>query len=199
MFKIKFFYNFFFLINILIFSMFFSCLLQVTLQKWHTNVQIYVGAFEYLEYKQNRFDERKNDGNSLSEEFKILLKESKYLLCEIEAAINRTSSNMPTVFTRQVMEKKLKFRNNNKTFHDLNSTDNIDTMFAKVRFLEYINGLQQILSKSPVNQHHTTQQTTHKVRHPKRNNNINNTKKHKKFRKHIKNGNKKQKTTEYSA
>lgn len=114
--------------------------MQIYLRKRHIETQVYVGAFQYLLRKQKKHDRIRNEGYSKSDELDHLLILAKNLLCEIEAAIYNTGLKMSATLSREMMKQKLTFRSNK---HD--EVDDLDSKFAKVRFSEYLLGLQQIL------------------------------------------------------
>lgn len=82
---------------------------------------------------------------------------AKNLLCEIETAINNTGMKMPVILSKEMMHNRLTFRNNN-----VDAVDDIDSKFTKIRFSEYLHGLEQVLKNRMGKQHH------HIVKHPKR-------------------------------
>lgn len=141
--------DFWFLLDI--FNNFFLSLnFQVNLPKRHRETQKYVAAFQHLASKQKKFDSFHNEGNAKTVEIDHLLVLAKNLLCEIETVINNTRQPMPMVFSRQAMDRALKFRNNNNNnsiISDDGAIDELDNKFAKVRFHEYVNNLQRVLKR----------------------------------------------------
>lgn len=112
---------------------------RINLRKWHTDTQIYVGAFQNLTRKQRLYDMLQNDGYSQSNELAALLSLAKQLLCELHHAIERSGGRTPPMLTRQQMDQRLRFRS-------ASAPDSVDLRFAKVRFAEYLDGLQQLLT-----------------------------------------------------
>lgn len=144
------------------------------MRKRHTETQVYVGAFQYLLWKQRKHDHLRNEDNSTSVELGQLLVLAKNLLCEIEAAIYNTGLKMPAILTREQMEQRLTFRNNN---HDrqLNAgIDDIDSKFAKVRFSEYLHGLQQVLKNRRGKTYRRNMNKSHRIIRPQLNGQRNN-------------------------
>lgn len=91
-----------------------------------------------------------------------LLTLAKNLLCEIETAINNTGMKVPISLSHDAMFKRLTFRNNNRDRSTSFDIDEFDTKFAKIRFSEYLHGLEQILKnrmghKHPKNMRKNTQ------------------------------------------
>lgn len=127
------------------------------MRKRHIETQVYVGAFQYLLWKQRRHDSLRNEGNSKSIELGQLLTMAKNLLCEIESAIHRIGKRKPAILSRDAMEQRMTFRNNNQDRKTHDEVDDIDSKFAKVRFSEYLHGLQQVLrnrrGKPQMNKH----------------------------------------------
>lgn len=109
------------------------------MRKRHLEAQVYVGAFQFLEYKQTRDDFDRNDGKHKSKELTELFTMSKKLLCEIETAINKTGKRVPHALSYTALEKRLTFRKGLD-----NGVDDIDTKFTKIRFTEYLKGFQLI-------------------------------------------------------
>lgn len=112
------------------------------------DTQVYVGAFRNLANKQHKYDKRRNQDNAKSVELKQLMNLAKTLLCEIETAINdSTTLTMPNVYTRQQMEQKLLVRSDEhehaRSMHD--EEDDLGNKFAKVRFHEYMRSLDRIM------------------------------------------------------
>lgn len=114
---------------------------RINLRKWHTDTQIYVGAFQNLAHKQRLYDMLQNDGYSQSNELVALLSLAKQLLCELQYAIERSGGRTPPLLTRPQMDQRLRFR-------AAHAPDSVDLRFAKVRFAEYLDGLRQLLSPS---------------------------------------------------
>lgn len=106
---------------------------------------MYVGAFQYLRSKQLKHDTIRNENIDKTKALEYLLILAKNLLCEIETAINNTGMKMPMILTREQMDNRLTFRNNNRDRRQSDDVDEIDSKFAKVRFAEYLDGLQQVL------------------------------------------------------
>ncbi|XP_031628338.1 uncharacterized protein LOC116344086 isoform X1 [Contarinia nasturtii] len=134
---------------------------NIHLRKRHIETQVYVGAFQYLRWKQFRHDMIRNEDNNKTRALEYLLILAKNLLCEIETAINNTGMKMPMILTKEAMHKRLTFRNNNNTMkvitdktNDIDEVDEIDNGFAKIRFGEYLNGLQTVLRNRMGKQHH---------------------------------------------
>lgn len=120
---------------------------HINLPKRHIQTQKYVGAFQYLANKQNKFDSIRNDGNEVTIEIHHLLILAKALLCEIETVIRNTRHPIPRAFSREQMEKFLTFRNNNSNDKDNFYIDELDNKFAKVRFHEYVHNLDLLLNR----------------------------------------------------
>lgn len=108
---------------------------------------MYIGAFQKLLKKHQDFDKRKNLGNAISIELKMLMDLAKSLLCEIESAINVTNLLMPRVYTRHRMDHTLTFRSDARNGNGTNEVDDLDIKFAKVRFHEYLHSLNRILQR----------------------------------------------------
>lgn len=121
---------------------------EIDLQKRHSETQIYVGAFQFLAYKQRKYDIWHNEGNSVTIEIQLLLVLAKTLLCDIETLIHSTGQSITTVLTRKQMDEILTFRNNNSIDKFNSEVDELDNKFAKVRFHEYVRNLIRILSGS---------------------------------------------------
>lgn len=115
------------------------------MRKRHIETQVYVGAFQYLRWKQFNHDRNVNENKNKTEALEYLLILAKNLLCEIETAINNTGMKMPMILTREAMDNRLTFRNNNRDRKSSTEVDELDSKFAKIRFIEYLHGLQQIL------------------------------------------------------
>ncbi len=55
---------------------------------------------------------------------------------------------MPIVLSREAMDQKLTFRNNNNSIlRDGEEIDELDNKFAKVRFHEYVHNLQRVIKR----------------------------------------------------
>lgn len=115
------------------------------MRKRHIETQIYVGAFQYLSWKQLNHDTMLNENNNKTKALQYLLILAKNLLCEIETAINNTGMKMPMIFSRDAMHNRMTFRNNNRDRKSSVEVDEIDSKFAKIRFSEYLHGLQMVL------------------------------------------------------
>lgn len=119
------------------------------MRKRHTETQVYVGAFQYLTWKQFHHPKKGADRTNKLNALKNLSWLSKNLLCEIETAINNTRMRMPKILSREEMNERLTFHNNgNKMSFDttkVDEVDEIDYKYAKVRFSEYLHALQQML------------------------------------------------------
>lgn len=100
----------------------------------------------------------RNESRNKTTALEYLLILAKNLLCEIETAINNTGMKMPTILTRDMMNNRLTFRNNNRDrkLSDFDEVDEIDSKFAKIRFNEYLHNLQQVLRNRMGKQHHHT-------------------------------------------
>lgn len=137
------------------------------MRKRHIETQVYVGAFQYLRWKQLRHDTIRNENINKTRALEYLLILAKNLLCEIETAINNTGMKMPMILSKEMMHNRLTFRNNNNrvrkmTSDDVDEVDEIDSKFTKIRFSEYLQGLEQVLKNRMGKQHH------HIIRKPKR-------------------------------
>lgn len=109
-------------------------------------MQIYVGAFQQLLQKQKKSEKIRNESNKKSSELKSLMVIARNTLCEIETAINHTGRIMPVVFSRQTMDSKLTFRNNNSG-PTSDEVDDLDIKFAKVRFGEYVHSQKAVIER----------------------------------------------------
>ncbi|KAM7348805.1 uncharacterized protein ACRADG_007993 isoform 2-T2 [Cochliomyia hominivorax] len=94
---------------------------SISLRRWHRNMQIYVAAFEYLYRAQLYFDYLRDSQESpLARELNYLRKDARNILCNIEHAINNTTtrksvSNIDSLFiSRSRMEEILNFTTNIK-------------------------------------------------------------------------------------
>lgn len=114
----------------------------------HLQIQLFVGAFQHLAFNQRKFDSIHNDGNEVTIEIQLLFVLAKNLLCEIETVIKSTGQPIKTVFTRERMDKRLTFRNNNSINKFSGEIDELDNKFAKARFHEYVRDLQRLLNHS---------------------------------------------------
>lgn len=114
---------------------------------------MYVGAFQYLRWKQLKHDSLRNESKNKTNTLEYLLILAKNLLCEIETAINNTVMKMPMILSRDAMDNRLTFRNNNRDRKQSYEVDEIDSKFAKIRFGEYLHGLDQILKNRMGKQH----------------------------------------------
>ncbi|XP_011290392.2 uncharacterized protein MAL13P1.304 [Musca domestica] len=127
---------------------------SIALKRWYRNMQTYVASFAYLRRIQYTYDHSKSQRESnTSQELKELLKSSRNMLCEMEAAVNKThpykSLQMP-VITRTQMNKRLKLLTKervDKNPHDLQAADSIDLKFVKYHYFEYLKNMGQILRK----------------------------------------------------
>lgn len=119
---------------------------------------MYVGAFQYLGWKQLEHDKRRNENINTIKALEYLLILAKNLLCEIETAINNTGMKVPMILSQEAMFKRLTFRNNNRDRHTSFDIDEIDTKFAKIRFGEYLYGLEQVLKNRMGKQHQKNRQ-----------------------------------------
>lgn len=128
------------------------------LRKRHLETQVYVGAFQYLAFKQFHY-KKKSPSRTSTNQFaalKNLAQFSKNLLCEIETAINNTGMRMPKVLSRAEMNERLTFHNDGRSASfdpskiDEIDVDEMDMKFAKVRFSEYLQALQQMLHKQRI-------------------------------------------------
>lgn len=124
----------------------FSIFFQINLLRWHSEVQVYVGAFQQLLHKQRKVERARNENNSKSMELRDLMVLSRNALCEIETAINKTGQAMPNILTRRAMDKRLTFRNNNSGPNS-EDIDYLDNKFTKVRFNEYIHSMQSVIER----------------------------------------------------
>lgn len=125
------------------------------MRKRHVETQVYVGAFQYLAWKQQTIDRSRNEGKSKSDELYELFTLSRNLLCEIETAINKSCLIMPQILTREMMDQRLTFRND--------KDNDIDSKFAKVRFTEYLHGLQKILENRKGKTHRSDKKRKHQA------------------------------------
>lgn len=125
----------------------------------HTETQVYVAAFQYLGWKQLEHDKMRNENINTIRALEYLLTLAKNLLCEIETAINNSAMKVPTILTQEVMFKRLTFRNNNRDRKTSFDIDEIDTKFAKIRFGEYLHGLEQVLKNRLGKRHPKNKQT----------------------------------------
>ncbi|XP_073828484.1 unpaired 1 isoform X1 [Musca autumnalis] len=127
---------------------------SIALKRWYRNMQTYVASFAYLRRIQYTYDHSKSQRESnTSQELKELLKSSRNMLCELEAAVNKTqphkSLQMP-VITRTQMNKRLKLLTKQRVDsnpHDLQAADSIDLKFVKFHYFEYLKNMWQILRK----------------------------------------------------
>ncbi|XP_073828485.1 unpaired 1 isoform X2 [Musca autumnalis] len=127
---------------------------KIALKRWYRNMQTYVASFAYLRRIQYTYDHSKSQRESnTSQELKELLKSSRNMLCELEAAVNKTqphkSLQMP-VITRTQMNKRLKLLTKQRVDsnpHDLQAADSIDLKFVKFHYFEYLKNMWQILRK----------------------------------------------------
>lgn len=128
------------------------------MRKRHIETQVYVGAFQYLTWKQFHHPKKGADRTNKLNALKNLSWISKNLLCEIETAINNTRMRMPKILSREEMNSRLTFHNNgnNVSFDTtkVDEVDGIDYQYAKVRFSEYLHALQQMLQNRRGKQHH---------------------------------------------
>lgn len=95
----------------------------------------------------------RNDNNSKTKALEKLLTLAKNLLCEIETAIKNACMKTPMILTRESMQNRLTFRNNNRDRMTSTDVDDIDTKFAKIRFSEYLHGMEQVLKNRVGKQH----------------------------------------------
>lgn len=123
------------------------------MRKRHIETQVYVAAFQYLGWKQLEHDKMRNENINTIKALEYLLTLAKNLLCEIETAINNTGMKVPMILTPETMFKHLTFRNNNRDRSTSFDIDEIDTKFAKIRFSEYLHGLEQVLKNRMGKQH----------------------------------------------
>lgn len=128
------------------------------MRKRHIETQVYVGAFQYLGWKQLEHDKMRNENINTIKALEYLLILAKNLLCEIETAINNTGMKVPMILTHEAMFKRLTFRNNNRDRNTSFDIDEIDTKFAKIRFSEYLYGLEQVLKNRMGKQHQKNKQ-----------------------------------------
>ncbi|XP_055303290.1 uncharacterized protein LOC129568968 isoform X2 [Sitodiplosis mosellana] len=147
---------------------------NIHLRKRHIETQVYVGAFQYLRYKQLHHDTIRNVNINKTKTLEYLLILAKNLLCEIETAINNTGMKMPVILSRAMMDNRLTFRNNGRrirkpTSDYVDEVDEIDSKFAKVRFSEYLQGLEQVLKNRMGKQHHHIKKKPRPTRKLKKN------------------------------
>lgn len=121
-------------------------------------MQTYVASFAYLRRIQLKWDHSKSQRESnTSAELKELLKSSRNMLCELEAAVNKThpykahraDRHIPQI-SRAQMNKRLKLRTKqrmDRNPHDLQEADSIDLKFVKFHYFEYLRNMWQILRK----------------------------------------------------
>lgn len=132
--------------------------MQIHLRKRHIETQVYVGAFQYLGWKQLEHDKWRNENINTIKALEYLLTLAKNLLCEIETAINNTGMKVPMILTQEAMFKRLTFRNNNRDRSKSFDIDEIDTKFAKIRFGEYLQNLEQMLKNRMGKMHQKNKQ-----------------------------------------
>lgn len=130
------------------------------MRKRHIETQIYVAAFQYLGWKQLEYDKMRNENFNTIKALENLLTLAKNLLCEIETAINNTGMKVPISLPTDAMFKRLTFRNNNRDRSTSFDIDEIDTKFAKIRFSEYLHGLETILKNRMGHKHPKTKKNT---------------------------------------
>lgn len=130
------------------------------MRKRHIETQIYVAAFQYLGWKQLEYDKMRNENFNTIKALENLLTLAKNLLCEIETAINNTGMKVPISLPADAMFKRLTFRNNNRDRSTSFDIDEIDTKFAKIRFGEYLHGLETILKNRMGHKHPKTKKNT---------------------------------------
>ncbi|XP_075156062.1 uncharacterized protein LOC142229394 [Haematobia irritans] len=127
---------------------------SIALKRWYRNMQTYVASFAYLRRIQYTWDHSKSQRESnTSAELKELLKSSRNMLCELEAAVNKThpykSVQMPLI-SRAQMNKRLKLLTKqrlDRNPNDLQEADSIDLKFVKYHYFEYLKNMWQILRK----------------------------------------------------
>ncbi|XP_061399225.1 uncharacterized protein LOC133334929, partial [Musca vetustissima] len=127
---------------------------SIALKRWYRNMQTYVASFAYLRRIQYTYDHSKSQReSSTSQELKELLKSSRNMLCELEAAVNKThpykSLQMP-VITRSEMNKRLKLLTKEGVLnnpHNLQAANSIDLKFVKFHYFEYLKNMGQLLRK----------------------------------------------------
>uniref|UniRef100_A0A1I8QEV4 Uncharacterized protein n=1 Tax=Stomoxys calcitrans TaxID=35570 RepID=A0A1I8QEV4_STOCA len=127
---------------------------SIALKRWYRNMQTYVASFAYLRRIQYTWDHSKSQHQSnTTAELKELFESSRKMLCELEAAVNKTnpyrSPQMPLI-NRAQMNKRLKLRTKQRAHrnpHELTEADSIDLKFVKYHFLEYLKKMSVILGK----------------------------------------------------
>lgn len=137
--------------------------LQISLRRWHRQTQIYVAAFEYLRRAQLHFDYTKDSQESpFARELYELMKDARNMLCNLEHAINNTTTHKSTFtidslfLSRTKIEDILKFTTNIKYVSPLKwpqiKTDDkkwvvdvFDLRFAKSQYFAFIRKLLKVL------------------------------------------------------
>ncbi|KAI8126871.1 hypothetical protein CVS40_3205 [Lucilia cuprina] len=136
---------------------------SISLRHWHRQMQIYVAAFEYLHRAQLHFDYLKDNQKSpFAKELNLLMINARTILCNIEHAINNTTTrkratNIDSLFiNRTRMENILNFATNIKyvsplRWHDIRTDDKswtvnvLDLRFAKSHYYVFLRKLMKTL------------------------------------------------------
>lgn len=113
--------------------------MQISLRRWHRNLQVFVASFAYLGRTQFNYDIKKqlSVGNT-TKELDQWLSSSRFILCELEVTINATisSNNLKelTSFTREEMAARLNFQTMKQ---ELNGVDLVEPYILDLKFTKH--------------------------------------------------------------
>lgn len=140
---------------------------QISLRNWYREMEYYVAAFDYLHRAQLHWDHNKANARSQSSrELYVLRNNAREILCNIEIAINKTSSvskakrTFDSLFiSRKKMESKLQFFtkishisplnwDTMKNKHEVHYVNEVDLKVTKSRYIKYVRQFLKFLRKT---------------------------------------------------
>lgn len=129
----------------------FHLYLQVALKRWYRNMQTFVASFAYLRRTSEKWDQSKALQESrVTRELHQLMISARYILCEIETAINNTypydHGKKLTTISRETMNKKLKFRTKKQETNG-QQIDDIDLKFVKYYYYDFLSTMWKVLRR----------------------------------------------------
>lgn len=112
-------------------------------QLWHRDIQVFIGAFQYLYKQQLSADNDSNNGTDTSKMLFDLMTNAKSLLCEIEILVNNTAHNLRKPRGRTEMGNILKFEVKNPS----STSRYLDRRFTNEKYKQYVSELLHVVTR----------------------------------------------------
>uniref|UniRef100_A0A336MP96 CSON004570 protein n=1 Tax=Culicoides sonorensis TaxID=179676 RepID=A0A336MP96_CULSO len=112
-------------------------------QQWHRDIQVFIGAFQYLHKQQLLVDNDSNNGTDTSKMLFDLMTNAKSLLCEIEILVNNTAHNLRKPRGRTEMGNILKFEVKNPS----STSRYLDRRFTNEKYKQYVSELLHVVTR----------------------------------------------------